>query len=1249
MTDPARTWLAGDGVFTAQIPGSSLAVGQMVRWYVTASDALGIETRAPRFLDQLDSAEYEGTVVDDPSIDTDLPVLHWFLANESAASTTAGTRASLFAHGEFYDNIQVDNHGQSTRGAAFPKKSFDFDANSANKFRVWEGAERVSDFNLLTNYADQTKLRNTLTYDLFAHAEYAHHLAQPVMVYRNGGFYGLYDLVEEGDSEYLERLGLNPDNPLYKVNNRLDDAYVNVEKKSREYEDHADFQEVVSAATTLTGNDATTWDFDHLDIADMINYLAIHSVAQSHDFGHKNMYWFRDTVGTGLWSVLPWDQDLSLGHKWDGNVSPPYFKDDLITNLNVFSGGNPVFQRLYANPTFREMFLRRVRSLTDRFYGAEGSPAVQSYLGQQILSLESQIADEAVLDANRWGIHPNFTHTPAQAAQQLLDEFIPLRRSFLNNHPEVPASQPADPTILFDDVDYDADPSSGQQYEEYIRLNNPNDFAVDISGWRIKGGIDHQFKGGTVLPAGGSLYVVKDVVAFQNRASGPSSGQQLLIQGNYAGQLTYNGESIELVSASGEVIDSLTTPATAPTVLQQFLRVTEIHYNPIASDAEYIELANISSGGVATTLDLTGVAITEGPSSPFLFPVGTTLAAGERLLVVLDTTALLAAFPSLDPTLIAGEFLGKLGNGGERIQVVGPGGETIVDLTYTDGDPWPISADGKGASLELIDAVGTPINRLDKPYSWVGSASLEGTPGTARIAPPPIRINEILAHTDIPDLDAIELFNDSGQAVDIGGWFLSDSGTKPLKFQIPAGTIIPAGGFLVFDESDFNPTPLTPGPNDFALSGSNGDSVWLSIANPLGTAVSTLVDQVEFGATFNGISLGRPIDGHGRLIPLQTASLGAANGVHATSPVMISEINYHPSAPSAAAIALDPTISASDLEFIEVTNHSEMVVDLMNWRIRGTSDFNFPAETIGVAETLVVIPFNPTDVTNADRLAAFRAHYGIDASVRLLGPMSPSLDNSYGLVKLQRPDESPVDEPTVTPRVLVDEVFYDDLSPWPEAADGSGPSLHRVRPTALGNDAGSWRSALPSPGTTRFIPTIESITVNGGESTRSEITSLELHFDREVLVTLSSIVLNNLTSQTSVNGISVETVNSGGKTTASVTFTTGDSIVVRSVGLNTLANGSYSMTVLGAQVVAATGGAAMEGDDVFGDQPVDRFFRKYGDHDGDGAVGLLDFAALRRTFGLAAGDRDFQGDLDADGDGLISLLDFADFRRGFGT
>ena len=181
------------------------------------------------------------------------------------------------------------------------------------------------------------------------------------------------------------------------------------------------FQELVDAAQTLTGAAAQLWDFDHLDIADMVNYLAIHNVVSSSDFGHKNMYWYRDTNGTGLWSAFPWDQDLSLGHQWDANVSPPYFKDDLMTDLSIFLGGNTVFQRLYANPIFRQMYTRRIRTLSDQFYGVVGSAVTESYLAQNILKLEAMIADEAVEDTNRWGIQANFTRTPAQAAAQLIN------------------------------------------------------------------------------------------------------------------------------------------------------------------------------------------------------------------------------------------------------------------------------------------------------------------------------------------------------------------------------------------------------------------------------------------------------------------------------------------------------------------------------------------------------------------------------------------------------------------------------------------------------------------------------------------------------------------------------------------------------------------------------------------------------------------------------------------------------------
>ena len=46
--------------------------------------------------------------------------------------------------------------------------------------------------------------------------------------------------------------------------------------------------------------------------------------------------------------------------------------------------------------------------------------------------------------------------------------------------------------------------------------------------------------------------------------------------------------------------------------------------------------------------------------------------------------------------------------------------------------------------------------------------------------------------------DWIELYNASDQAIDLGGYHLSDKESKPAKWEIPAGTMIPANGYLVF-------------------------------------------------------------------------------------------------------------------------------------------------------------------------------------------------------------------------------------------------------------------------------------------------------------------------------------------------------------------------------------------------------------------------------------------------------------------
>lgn len=541
--------LALDGVYTAQIPESAFTANQMVRWYVTAADTAGTLSRAPRFLDPLDSAEYYGTVIVDPSISTELPVFHWFVQNPTAAATEEGTRASLYMNGQFYDNIRVDLHGQSTAQPQFTKKSFNFDANSGNKFEVDTTFGRVSDFNLLTNQTDKTYLRNALGYGLYNEAGGTGHYAFSAVVYRNGAYYALYDVVEDGDEEFLERVGLDPDGALYKMGNGFDSATNLVEKKTREYENNSDLQQLVNSAS-LNALNGETWVYDNLDIATWVNYMAVQTVIANRDYGQKNYYLYRDSNDTKLWTLLPWDVDLSLGHQW--NPTENYFDDDLIFNdgFYVYMGGNHLIERLRNNPAFNQMYLRRVRTLLDEFYGPNGSAIEDSYVANRFDDLIAEIGAEALFDRNTWALPAGMGYeTPTQAIARVKQDFLLKRRNYLNSLATLPAPQAANPLVSFGTIDYN--PVSGNQAQEYIAVVNSGSSSVDISGWTISGAVQHTFEGGTVVPANSTYYVVANVAQFKLRTVGPTGGQRLAIQGNFVGQLNNNFGTLTLQDKAG--------------------------------------------------------------------------------------------------------------------------------------------------------------------------------------------------------------------------------------------------------------------------------------------------------------------------------------------------------------------------------------------------------------------------------------------------------------------------------------------------------------------------------------------------------------------------------------------------------------------------------------------------------------------------------------------------------------------------
>lgn len=486
------------------------------------------------------------------------------------------------------------------------------------------------------------------------------------------------------------------------------------------------------------------------------------------------------------------------------------------------------------------------------------------------------------------------------------------------------------------------------------------------------------------------------------------------------------------------------------------LRISEVMYQPANGNApEYIELQNIGT----TTLDLSGVRLDGGVS--FTFPLGVQLTAGQYIVIAEDTNQFLATYGN--GAALAGQYSGSLNDAGDSIvlKFAEPLETAILNFEY---DPaWYPTTAGQGRALEPVDPA-QDFRLWSEASSWKAGAP-NGTPGYGTQAPPAtqrIVINEALSNAPSPLEDSIELFNAGNTAINVGGWILSNRADLAQGFRIPAGTTIPAGSYRVFRQTDFDQQPYhSPG---FHLDDFRDNQLWLWRADENGQP-HAIVDAVELKSSASGESWGRTPNGTGLFAPQTSRTLGSANSGVRVGPLVISEINYHPANPSAAALQQFAGMKDDDLEFIEIFNPTSQSVDLTNWRISG-ADYHFPAgQRLGAQQTLLVLSFNPSLPANVARTAAFRTHYGISNSVALVGGYDGVLDNGGDTVRLLRPgSSSPLDEPLYIPGLVEDQITYDDQAPWPTAADGGGSSLTRTLPAAWGVLATSWTATIPSPG-----------------------------------------------------------------------------------------------------------------------------------------------------------------------------------------
>lgn len=449
------------------------------------------------------------------------------------------------------------------------------------------------------------------------------------------------------------------------------------------------------------------------------------------------------------------------------------------------------------------------------------------------------------------------------------------------------------------------------------------------------------------------------------------------------------------------------------------LVLSEILYHaPDRDDGRALEFVEVFNGD-SVLVELDGYRI--AGDIEFEFPRGTVLPAGGFLLVAQAPEDLGAVGGIGADVPVLGPWAGRLPRDQGWIQLRNRAGAVLLEVNYTDDLPWPVAAGGAGNSLVLA----RPSYGEGDVRAWAASERRGGSPGTPEpvLADPRrgVRLNEVLARTDAPQVDYLELYNASAITVDLTGCVLTDNAAV-AKYRLPPGTLLAPGGHRAWTEDELG----------FALS-SAGEAVFL--LDPEGERV---IDAVRFGPQLAGVSSGRTPDGGEDWGLLAGLTPGAPNGPRRPSEVILNEIMYNPP-------------GGESEEYVELLNRSSQPVALRGWRLMGGIDFTFTEDRELPAGGMIVV------AADVERL---RARYP-DLGAAVVGNFSGSLRNSGERIALARPDVLDSTDAQGTPvrtpvQVIVEEVTYRDGGRWGRWSDGGGSSLERIDPEADGRRASNW-------------------------------------------------------------------------------------------------------------------------------------------------------------------------------------------------
>lgn len=476
---------------------------------------------------------------------------------------------------------------------------------------------------------------------------------------------------------------------------------------------------------------------------------------------------------------------------------------------------------------------------------------------------------------------------------------------------------------------------------DWVELYNPSDEEVSLAGFHLQDskGAEEEY----VFPAGSSIaprsyLVLEKDVDFAFGISGDGDEIKLLDasykevdatvvpvleDGQTWARTTDGGTQWATMAAGTKGQDNTSEPTEEPEPGQSGVNlvINEVMSAPLDGSFDFIEIYNPGMAEV----DMSGFILQDekGESEQYVMPEGTTIAPNSVVL-----------FTQTQEGNPDGSFGFGLGSKGDKVVFLDNHGDLIDEVKL------PAMEDGTSYARTTDGASTWAVTNTPTGGSSNGAAAIPSLRGV-------VVINEVYTFSDeknIDDLDYIELYNTSNEAVEVGGLLMWEGGGPEEAWAIPAGKTIPAHGYLVIecDKEGLHDDPVNY--PSWGLS-KNDEQVVLADAQ------QNIIDEVTTPNLSENEAYGRKTDGASEWVIFSRLTPGGTNDgtpereeVVNTSGVYINEIFTNDQD--------EQTTGWDDTkDFVEFYNATDQDIDMAGFtiyddKLEEDSKYTFPANTI---------------------------------------------------------------------------------------------------------------------------------------------------------------------------------------------------------------------------------------------------------------------------------------------------------------